>query len=511
MLGHLKPSLCSLGTENKVAYRTLYCSVCASLRSQYSLPYSLFINNELTLVLLALQPYYEGEMTAKETPCPAAAFTQKNPAATHPAIDIAAKLSVLLGWIKVVDWETDEPKFYKKYLRKILDRKVQQTLPEISKDFRQVIEEYLFLTKTNATNEQQVRHYSGLLSQHVVLEVGKQTAIEESALKELTALFEMSGEVIAIADHLMDLDEDMLQNQYNPIVFRSEQEKISLSEAYYYYLQICNRIKIGCLEQLKVLEEKGIIAKPFKVAMLQSFRNIDRQIQRKRPAFLANVQEYISMEGLQVARQDCGSTAMEGCNCATQQGELETHYIAGQCPCGQCCDACGGCCKGGGECCGGCGDGCGKCCGNYNNCCNGCNSSCGSCGKSCDDCCGGCNSCCDSCNDCFGICDNNCCRTCNDCTSCDCCDNSPSTTPPEGYEPNIPATTDTIQVTQMEFRQIIQKIEGKTSQDILEWKNVFDSLQQYDPAALRPVFDHLQSMNEVSVEEMNDLMDGLRK
>ncbi len=508
MLGHLKPSLCSLGNENKVAYRTLYCSICASLRDQYSLPYSLFINNELTLVLLALKPFYEGELIAKQTPCPAAAFTQKNPAASHPAIDIAAKLSVLLGWIKVVDWETDQPKFYKKYLRKILHRKVQQTIPQISEGFQKVIEEYLFLTKTNATNEQQVRHYSGLLSRHVVLEVGRETAVGEEGLKELAALFEMSGEVIAIADHLIDLDEDMLQNQHNPIVFRSEQEKISLAEAYYYYLQTCNRITIGCLEQLAILSKKGIIEDSFKVAMQQSFRSIDRQIRQKRPAFLADTTEFVG--GLKIAHQDCGSAAMEGCSCATQQGEMATSYIAGACPCDQCCNACGGCCKGGGDCCNGCGNGCGQCCGNCNNCCSGCNNSCGSCGKSCDGLCGGCNSCCDSCNDCLGVCDNGCCRTCDTCTSCNCCDNSPTTTPPEGFEMPT-STTDTLQVSQMEFRQIIQKIEGKTSKDIIEWKNVFDSLQQYDPAALRPVFDHLQSMQDVSVEEMNDLMNRLKK
>ncbi|MEZ4887252.1 MAG: DUF5685 family protein [Chitinophagales bacterium] len=428
MLGHLKPSLCSLETANKVAYRTLYCSICASLRQQYSLPYSLFINNELTLVLLALQPYYEA--TAEETPCPAAAFTQKNSAASHPAIDVAAKLSVLLGWIKVVDWETDQPKLYKKYLRKMLHRKVEQTLPQISEDFRQVIEEYLFLTKTNSKDEEKVREYSGLLSRHVVLEVGTQTVLDDVQLKEISVLFELSGQLIAIADHLIDLDDDMLQNQHNPIVFRSEQEKISLAEAYYHYLQICNRLKIDCLEQLSTLSKEGIIADSFKVAMQQSFRNIDRQIQQKRPAFLAETTRFIG--GLQVAHQDCGNAAVDGCNCVADQSD-NLSYMAGKCPC----DACGSCCKSGGGCCDGCGKGCNGCCGNCNECCSGCNNSCGSCGKNCDGCCGGCNSCCDGCNDCCG--------NCNGCKCGKCCE--PNSPPPNDFK----EPSDTLKTSYLHF------------------------------------------------------------
>jgi len=505
MLGHLKPSLCSLGTANKVAYRTLYCSICASLRDQYSLPYSLFINNELTLVLLSLKPYYK--TTAKETPCPAAAFTQKNPAASHPAIDVAAKLSVLLGWVKVVDWDTDQPRFYKKYLRKMLHRKVQQTLPQISEDFQKVIEEYLFLTKTNSQNEEKVRHYSGLLSRHVVLEVGQKTDVSDNNLQELANLFELSGEVIAIADHLIDLEDDMAQQQFNPIVFRSEQEQISLSNAYYHYLQICNRLKIYCLEQLSLLSQKGIIAVPFKKAMQESFKSINREIHQKRPAFLMEETEFVG--GLQIAQQDCGSAAMEGCNCAVQQGEVAGAYAA-QCPCGQCCDAGGGCCKGCCEGCNGCSKGCNQCSGNCNSCCGGCNGACSSCSNSCNGCNNSCGACGDSCNSC-----GNCFKCLDDCGAC--CEGGSSSGSqemplnPEEYLPPNTGTADSMVVSYREYYDVMGKIEGKTSEDRKAWKAVFDSLQTHNPELLRMTFDQLLQKNDISLEEMRTVMEVFKK
>lgn len=496
MLGHLKPSLCSLGAANKVAYRTLYCSICASLRQQYSLPYSLFINNEMTLVLLALQPYYQADTI--ETACPAAALTQKNPAATHPAIDTAAKLSVLLGWVKVVDWETDQPRFYKKYLRRVLQSKVDATLLQISSNFRSVIEDYLILTKANSSDETKVRHYSGLLSRQVVLEVGKRTNIGGNQLEELANLFELSGELIAIADHLIDLEEDMMQQQFNPIVFYSEEKQVTLSVAYYYFLRLCNHLKIYCLEEIERLYQWGIIETPFRVAMQQSLQSISREIHQKRPVFLADESEIIG--GLQVAQQDCGGLGVEACNCAVQQGEIVGAYTA-QCPCGQCCDAGGGCCKGCGDCCGGCGKGCNQCSGNCNNCCGGCNNACSGCSKNCDSGCGACDNC--NCSKCF--------RCCDDCAGY-CNDGGSGNYEPPVNSPELPTEvrTDSMVVGYKEYYDILGKIEGKTIEDRRTWKAIFDSLQVHDPNLLRLVFDGLNGKTDITLEEMRLLMDSLK-
>ena len=123
MLGHLKPHTCSLSSASQRAYKKYYCSICSSLRKQNNVSYTLFINNELTLVLLALQPYLSVQTTITQeaqTRCPALAFTQKNAISLHPAIDLAAQLSVLLGWIKVTDWAYDRPHFAKNLLQGIL-------------------------------------------------------------------------------------------------------------------------------------------------------------------------------------------------------------------------------------------------------------------------------------------------------------------------------------------------------------------------------------------------------
>lgn len=420
MLGHLSPSPCQLDKETKQNYQNFYCSICASLRKQHNLAYSAFINNELTLVLLSLKSYYQDDtLIAGKTPCPSSLFTFKNAISKHQAIDTAAQLSVLLGWIKVVDWAVDNPRFYKKTIRNILSKKVKKTIPKLNPKFQKIIEEYILLTQNDSTDYEKVRQYSGLLSYHTTLEIGQKTDILQDKLENIGELFRLCGELISVADHLIDLDKDLKNNQYNPIIFEAQKQNIELFTAYQKLRLEHNRLKINILDKLNQLFKENIIQDNFRQALHQALNKIEQNIQSSFPKYFHGLEKAVNTEGLIIAKSDCAGGGLE-CECLANSGQVWDNYVA-QCCCnnhggsGQCC------CKGsggGGQCCcdncgkGGSGGG-GQCCLEKSNgqcCCKGSSGSCclQDCSDSCGKCCGGCNDRCEEACSCKNWCSCNC-------------------------------------------------------------------------------------------------------
>ncbi|MCU0443361.1 MAG: DUF5685 family protein [Microscillaceae bacterium] len=327
MLGHLKPAICSLNSESKLEYRQFYCGICAALRRENSLPYALFLNNELTLVLLAFQTYLLDNQKLT-TPCPAKIYLQRNPAYQHSVINLASRLSLVLGWLKVNDWATDRPRFYKRILSNILQGKINKILPELNPNTQQVIQHYLDLTISNSTDFEEVRLYSGLLSQSITLEIGKQTQANSIVIEKIGSLFQIIGEMIAIADHLLDVEADLLGNQYNPIIEQAHTQNTTLADLYLKFKKDYNYLKINALFQLNELTEQSIVSQNFSITFQASINHLTSKITQATPTFMLNENTQQVMGKPILLKNDCD---------------------CGDCDCGcdncNCCDNCGSCCE----------------------------------------------------------------------------------------------------------------------------------------------------------------------
>ncbi|TAE11061.1 MAG: hypothetical protein EAZ95_14090 [Bacteroidetes bacterium] len=340
MLGHLKPKVCHTNPAHKAQYQETYCSICASLRREDHVGYSFLLNHELTLVMLALRPFLQGGEEIR-TLCPAKAYLGTKTAQKHPAFTLAGKLSIVLGWVKVTDWATDRPRFYKRWLKNVLQRKVNRILPALPTQTQDVIAHYLWLTQTNSTDFEQVRQYSGLLSQSLVEALGGLTSCLPTDLAELVELFRLNGELIATADHLIDAEKDWARKEYNPIL---EAPTEKWGEAYYSFHTEYNRMKIHIYDTLTRLQNSEIASPAFALMLRKAIQNIDAQIKQNKPAFAELPQDALqTWEQANLAKADCGSC---DCDCGGCDG----------CSCGDCVDC--------GECCSSCNcncDGCGNC------------------------------------------------------------------------------------------------------------------------------------------------------
>jgi hypothetical protein len=239
MLGHIKPPICRLQPHTRAQYRHLYCSMCYSLRRQFGLPAGFLISHELTISLLACA----GGLTAplEYRPCPAQLFCRRRAVIRHEIVDKAARLNLLLVWLKLVDWETDSRKFYGSFIRKIAESRVSLFWADLSAAAREFIVDYLPLIKTSRPDFSEIRKNSGLLANHLFGELGPKAP---DSIGETVSLM---GEIIPVADALLDLKEDIAKSQYNPVLLASQRQCISLEQAYHdlrlEYENLAGRIK----------------------------------------------------------------------------------------------------------------------------------------------------------------------------------------------------------------------------------------------------------------------------
>lgn len=332
MLGHLKPRFCHLTPQSKRHYQHLYCSICYSLRQQFGLSASFFINHELTLSLAAFPDY--ANMTAEECACPAKLFCQQKPILRDPLIDKAAQLCLLLVWLKLVDWETDSPAFYKQHFRQSIEVKVQPILSNLTPATRQFIDSYLLLIRANSTDFAISAKMSGLLAKYIFQELSQDAANTQKVISEIILLL---GELITLADALLDLKKDIQQKQYNPIISATAQNHTTLEQEYARlkadYDLLVQSIKARIVEgNLKTLNPV------FSEILQQSLHNLGHKIQTANNAlFAADNQKNKFRSDSWCERADGCCDCVDCCQCCGENS---------RCCCGSSSESGGSCCEG---------------------------------------------------------------------------------------------------------------------------------------------------------------------
>jgi hypothetical protein len=342
MLGHIKPPICRLRPQAKEQYRHLYCSMCYSLRRQFGLPAGLLISHELTIGLLACADGFSVPLEYRA--CPAQLFCRQRAVIRHETVDKAARLNLLLVWLKLIDWETDSRKFYGGFVRKIAESRVRLFWSELSAAARDFIDGYLALIKSRRPDFSAVREHSGLLANCLFDEL---TPRQEGSTEKVLALV---GEIIPVADALLDLKQDIGKNQYNPVIAASREQAIPLAEAYR-DLHTDYRGLAGRINALLSVSENALFAEVLSKSLANLSARIDRQGYFAGPA--DNRDGSNDSQSRKKRRQtgdsgqccDCGDC----CNCCECiSGSSRTANAA-------CCDSCGcgdGCCGNGCDCCG---------------------------------------------------------------------------------------------------------------------------------------------------------------
>ncbi len=317
MLGHLYPQTCLLDENSKVNYKNLYCSICASIRNQNHVGYTFVLNNELTLVLLALRSYYKP--TASKTPCPSSLYLKKNNIYNHKVIQKAGDLSILLGWIKAEDWSADKGSILSKIISKNFQYKAHPLLQNTSQVFQDTIHEYITLTKQDDRDFEFVKQQSALLSKALLLELALDCQISKEHLQTLLSLFKQAGILINIVDHLLDLDNDLEQKEYNPILENTKSTDDIAKNYYYLKSDFIKHIQ-EAKAIIQLMKEHKISNDAFHTAFLQSLSRMEKEVHTKPPQLIQLFEENTPIEKLQIIKNDCdcdGGDCCSDCSCCS--------------------------------------------------------------------------------------------------------------------------------------------------------------------------------------------------
>lgn len=223
MLGHIKPPLCRLSPAAAARYRLLYCSLCASLRTQFGVPYAALLSHETSLGLLACADDFDG--FKRTCACPARGFLGRRSTLAHPRVDLAARMNLLLVWLKLTDSAADGRGQAARCAAWIVERRVRSFWGELSIGLRDFLGAYVGLIRASTPDFAEIRQSSGLLAAQVFQELAPDAA---APLRETASLL---GEIVPVADALLDVDEDLRRGQYNPVVEAARRPGVSLGTA----------------------------------------------------------------------------------------------------------------------------------------------------------------------------------------------------------------------------------------------------------------------------------------
>lgn len=339
MLGHIRPPTCRLRPPTRTEYRRLYCSMCHSLRRQFGLPASFLVSHELTIGLLA---HADGLAAPLEyQPCPARLFCGKRPILRHPTIDKAARMNLLLVWLKLVDWEADSRKPCSGLARRLVEARVKRFWPELSESARRFLDDYLRLIESPDPAFPEIQAASGLLAMNLLAEIVPSHDASTGAILALV------GEIIPVADALLDCEKDSKTGQYNPIIEAARQRAVPMAEAYgellQSYLDLAGRIR----RRLADTDNRA-----FAEVLSGSLARLSARIDQGACWVLPPRKRDEAKRKSQPAQNEgwFGSCCDGGCDCCSCGADAGMDCrgaggVCDSCECGGCdaCDCCGGC------------------------------------------------------------------------------------------------------------------------------------------------------------------------
>jgi hypothetical protein len=196
---------------------------------------------------------------------------------------------------------------------------------------RQFIDVYLLMIRANSSDFKMTAKMSGLLVQHVFQELN-----QNNSQQAVNTIILLLGELITIADALLDVKKDSQNNQYNPVITATEQNNTTLEQEYTHLKTGYDQL-VQDINTLVDSQNLNTVNPLFCDILQQSLRNLTGKINRENKVLFAN-----QVNNQRNNRRN-NSRTNHWCEC-----------IDNVCDCFGCCEN-NCCCECGcGDCCGGC-------------------------------------------------------------------------------------------------------------------------------------------------------------
>lgn len=214
MFGYININRKELTKESEKAYQSYYCGLCRQLKNNCGAKGQMFLNYDMTFLVVLLTGLYEFEHEETEFTCPLHP-TKKQKAWINQATEYAADMNVILAYHNLEDdWKDN-----KAYTKKAFAKSMQKDYAKIRAKYpRQVkaIEKYIKdLSAAEEAGEENIDLVAGLTGE-VMGEIFDWK--QDEWAEELRCLSFYLGKFIYLMDAYEDLEKDKKRQNYNPFL-----------------------------------------------------------------------------------------------------------------------------------------------------------------------------------------------------------------------------------------------------------------------------------------------------
>lgn len=220
MFGYIRPVKPELRVKEADRFQQVYCGLCHAIRARYGRFYTYFLSYDMTFFALVAGC---GEQTT-DPPCgrrcDAHPLTKRPCAPADAALELAADVSVLLTYHKFRDSLADETG-PKRLLAGLLCRigrrgyeNARARLPEADREMVHALDDLQALERERCASMDRAADASARMTAAVVPPTG------DARERVLRQMFYHIGRWVYLLDAAADVQEDMEQGNYNPVVLR---------------------------------------------------------------------------------------------------------------------------------------------------------------------------------------------------------------------------------------------------------------------------------------------------
>lgn len=216
MFGYIVIHKDELKVKDYNRYNSFYCGVCRSLRNNYGLPGQITLNYDMIFLAILLSGLYEDDTKTVMRHC-VIHHVKKHGEISNEYTDYAAAMNILLSYYKLKDNWDDDRSLKSNICAGLLKKAFKKAASKFPKQAG-IIEDYISgqseCEKSHENNIDTVSSYTGKM-------LGGIFAMKDDIWKE--DLYRMGfflGKYIYIMDAFDDIDKDIKNESYNPLIPR---------------------------------------------------------------------------------------------------------------------------------------------------------------------------------------------------------------------------------------------------------------------------------------------------
>lgn len=223
MVGYLKPNFKNVPKEYKTIYKSYYCGLCKALKSQYKHIGILSLNYEITAFLLLLNSMNEEKQRCFHGSCSISPFVPVR-YINYLQEDIvnAAHLSVLIAYYEIKDNNKDIGGIKWNTIEKYVANKSKKSIYALADDYNNIksaVENFYAIENSKTVNFDDIIESDGELIKSFLSILIKHFDVDTT--NKLLELSKLLGEWIYLIDACDDLQKDIKDNNFNPLLLLS--------------------------------------------------------------------------------------------------------------------------------------------------------------------------------------------------------------------------------------------------------------------------------------------------